>query len=548
MANPSTGQTIMDSVAYLSSVSGGSWAAVIYTFLPSGITDAQFLVTPQNAANLYKGQSSDENSANVCYMGPSCLGTVPQQFNTQNIAQYLYTLYEWGFFGNSSRWSWFWIAAVGEMVLKPFGLYDATYDPNVNYIQPSNFFSLSSSYVSSNIQNLNPTLSPQDFYVCAPGRPTLIVNTNLLENYQSPESAQVPVQAQATSTSVPGQSPDGTLIGGGGVESFAFTSTLTGAGTNTGTANVTFDRRYSLCDIAGCSSAFFAAFLLEYLNQELDDVVQEIEQYLVNEEGWTQLEAEVFGDILEAVAESFLDAESSNVIPLYNYWPLNQVDQSSPVNNVYGFSDGGDFDNTGIIGMLAQSNVNCIIAFVNTDIPISAPSSQQPLDPSIPLLFGQGTVNNQSLQIFSNDNNELSDVINGLYTASCSSGSVGTATAAYLQTLTTVANPVANIQAGRQVQILWIYNNRADNWQSQITDAQIQQDLQLGQSGSSNASQSPLWNFPSYNTFKQFNLVPEAVNMLAQFSAWNVQQVQTEIYEMLGISVAKEAKAASGTV
>src|SRR5215469_9555895 len=223
-------QTIMDRVAYLSSVSGGSWAAVLYTFLPSGVKDSEFLITPKTPSALYKGSSTDSNPANVSYLGPSCLGTVPQQFTVAKVSQYLYTLYEWGFFSPlaSSRWPWFWIAGVGELVLKPFGLYDATYDPNVEYIQPCKFFSLSRDYVTSHIQNLNPSLGPEEFYLCAPGRPTLIVNANVLQNYQSSNSAQVPVQALATFTSVPGQSPDGKIVGGGGVESFAFTSTLNG--------------------------------------------------------------------------------------------------------------------------------------------------------------------------------------------------------------------------------------------------------------------------------------------------------------------------------
>jgi hypothetical protein len=67
----------------------------------------------------------------------------------------------------------------------------------------------------------------------------------------------------------------------------------------------------------------------------------------------------------------------------------------------------------------------------------------------------------------------------GLYEASCGGGStLGTATAAFLQKgLVTIANPVANIAAGRAVDVLWVYNNPVSNWTSAITDTGIQQDL-----------------------------------------------------------------------
>jgi hypothetical protein len=90
---------------------------------------------------------------------------------------------------------------------------------------------------------------------------------------------------------------------------------------------------------------------------------------------------------------------------------------------------------------------------------------------------------------------------------------------------------VANIQGGRQVQVLWVYNNRVDAWQSQITDSALQTALAQGQSVK---PAGPLANFPNYFTGEQIALAPEAVNMLAQFSAWNVQQLQSEILTMLG--------------
>jgi len=549
MLVPNSNETVLSQVPYISAVSGGSWASVLYTFLPETISDSDFLIQPLPPGSLFKGDPGSGASGNVSYMGPFCLGTVPQQFNLTTIGAFLHTLYQWGFFGDPSRWRWFWIAGVGEIILKPFGLYDAFYNPNNTYIEPANFFSLSAAHVDASITPDNPSLTSSQFYLCRPNRPALIVNTNLLQTFGQPGSAQIPIQATPIASGISGQSPDGTISGGGGVESFAFTSTLAGPGAANGTAEVTEVRRYSLCDIAGCSSAFFASIMLTYLNLEIDSIIDELEYYLHHTVGLPKWFADAIGEAIKRSATAFLDAETSQVIPQYNYWPLSEVGESNPANVTYGFSDGGNFDNTGILGMLAQTGANRIISFVNSETPLStdAATGVVIVDASLPLLFGyKDTMTNGEyvsfggmspsepmsyVQVFSDAGDAFATLRNNLFSASCGGGSTpGIAPAAFLQVLTTVENPVANIEAGRQVTVLWVYNNRVENWQAAITDPAIQLDLQNGQQAQ---PVGPLANFPNYFTGAQVFLDQEAVNMLAQLSAWNVQQLESEILALL---------------
>jgi len=547
MINPKTGSSVLAETPYLSSVSGGSWASVLYTFLPTTIggqpvSDSDFLIAPVAPGSLTLGDPTQNTPGNVAYMGPFCMGNVPQGFGPVGVAEFLYVLYTWGFLEQPVRWRWFWIAGIGEIVLKRFGLYSATYDSSVDYPQPSQFFSLSASHIAASITPNNPSLTLPDFYVCRDNRPSLIVNANVLQDLTSDDSPQIPVQATAIATLVPGESPDTTIQGGGGVESFAFTSTLIGPGSATSTASVSIARRYSLCDIAGCSSAFFAAYLLDYLDKEIDNIMTEVENILIKHDIPKGVAEFIVSEIKHKL-DAFLNAGSEELIPQYNYWPLSQVAQKPPANNTYGFSDGGDFDNSGILGMLAQTGVNRILSFSNSEIPITrdANTKEVVLDSSLALLFGyQDTMVNGEwvsfggmckdkpwsyVQVFSDDGNAFKTLREGLYAASL------TGTAAFLQTVTTVENPVANIQGGRQVQVLWMYNNRVDAWQSQITDSALQTALAQGQSVKPTGL---LANFPNYFTGEQIALAPEAVNMLAQFSAWNVQQMQSEILTMLG--------------
>lgn len=135
------GQPILGPGQYISSVSGGSWAAVLYTFLPQTIngatvSDSDFLIQPEPPTSPTKGSPTTKSPTNVSYMGLYCMGTAPQKFSLANIGVFLKTLLDAGFFDNSALWSWFWIAGVGETILKPFALYSAVYSSNGPFVQP----------------------------------------------------------------------------------------------------------------------------------------------------------------------------------------------------------------------------------------------------------------------------------------------------------------------------------------------------------------------------------------------------------------------------
>jgi|SRR5271166_1713554 len=537
-------ESLLQNFSFISSVSGGSWASVLYTFLPPGFSDAEFLISPSSPASL--------TQSGMQSMSANCLGSVPQQFSLERVSDFLYQLYQWGFFdvlGPDVR-SWFWIAGVGEFVLKPFGLYTATYSQDAPYLLPAGPFSVSPEYVKENLVPKNPGLGSVPFYTVAAGRLPLIVNLNLLNGDYGADPPQMPVQATAVSTGSPGSTPSGSIVAGGSVDSFAFSSTLDGAGPG-GEASVTIDRWNSLCDIAGCSSAFFAEYLLQYIGKLVDDIVSAI----AAKYGLTPFEQ----GALKLLLSAFVDLAGEEVIPAYNYWPLGEVEESDPANIVYGFSDGGDFDNTGILGALAQTNANRIIAFTNSEVPISKVNYAYFVDPSLPLLFGSyypstddaqpyqsfGGMNPDEpmsyAQVFDNANGELDALCAGLYNASCGGpnkdADLGTYSAFFTQTLTTVTNPVAGITGGRQVTVLWVYNNRVNDWQSQITDSGLLADLKSGQANQASngnpiqggSATGSLANFPYYYTGEQIYLDPEGVNILAQLAAWNVQQAQTEI-------------------
>jgi len=557
--------------SYLSCVSGGSWAGVNYTYLPSSIADSDFLISIADPAKLYCKMGAPLDPANMATINAHCLGTAPQNFDDDNVVKtvilvlsqiaYMYfntmsDAKKQSLFGDVAMdldallalhteaglidyTSLFWILGVGQIILKGFGLYQSV-SGQIGY--PNRSLSASLAHLKSAVIANNPGLTPDDFHLVKDGRPNLIVNFNLKQT-DADASPQIPVQATPVSTGIVGQSPDGTIKGGGSVESFGFGSQFV---SKTGTtAAVAIARDQSLCDIAGCSSAFFADNLAQAIKPYQAKIVAEIEKILMS----LRIDPNIAAILARLIVMALLSAKSY-IVPRYNYWPAG----GNGPNKAYGFSDGGNFDNSGILGLLAQTGADKIVSFINSETPIAKQDGYVVVDDSLPLLFGfrgyqtgRGYISYGGfrpseplsyVQVFEDQTGATFGAVrNGLYNASCGGqnrdGDLGTNPAFYRGQFTTVANPVAGIAAGRKVEVLFVYNNRVNRWQNQIQDRVLKMDLQQGQSAN---PMGPLAHFPNYPTLG-VHLVVEAVNMLAQQCGWVVNELQGEIAALLAPAV-----------
>lgn len=553
MADPSNSSgKLMDRILYISSVSGGTWGSVPFVYLPEQINgqdvdDEDLLITPHAPGDLYKGRKLDSSSANMAYMSKYCMGTAPGGFTVLGILAFMR---QW--IADAEEYdlplSWLWTDIVANFILKPFGLSSVHYEQGT--LAPAKTFSLSEAYAVKEILPDNPDLSPTDFYYARSGRPHHIANFNLLQDIR--KAPQMPVQATPVSTGAPGQLPDGSVIGGGACESFGFASTLTGEDAEN--ASVQMKRYYSLCDTTACSSAFFAQYIQALLSGLLDKMAKDFDtvsdpqrlalKYALRRSRLPKIKAKIASLRKDLEANGY-----AAIVPQYTYWPLNAVGTGNP-GETYGFSDGGSFDNTGLLGLLARTTGNIkAIAFINCEMALSFSDNHTLIaDDQLSRLFGFKGFDKKSgtypsyggmnpdvpmsyAQIFAGGETAFQDLLNQLAAnASDSSGTLGKDIAWAKQKLTTVDNPVAAITAGRTVDVLWVYNSPIARWQDQITDPDILQDLAEGQSEDPSG---PLAHFPNYSTFTQFCLKPYPVNVLAQLAAWTVEELSGEIEKTL---------------
>ncbi len=593
-----SGKPLLDDVRYISSVSGGSWAAVLYTFPPDKFTDAEFLGDSYSPSQLYYDLDKP-GGLNVSKIGSSALGKIPQNFSNlfeidplKNIIADFITITALKGMHLSTSIKWLWAYIVGENVLADFDLYtykNSFFKPHETPWQYSDakFFSLSKAYAASNIFS-KAKAPPQDAFVYArtdsdgqPACPMLIVNTNIVakncpdNNMTAP--IQIPTQVSAVAAGIYGVNPC-TIdsVGGGCVESFAFTSDLL---LPSGTAEVAgeFTRRYTLTDITAVSSAFYAATLIELMRKVMARMM--VQNNLQLHSHFLNFVKDEAGLILSHIQPILIDIHSrlsamneelkfltkEDLVPQYNYWPVSHVSQGATANQNTDFTDGGNLENTGVAGLLAQvqGTVGNIIAFVNGSEVLEQKHGQIIAATQIAPLFGVA-YNSKSLepfknylpngvnpftgktdpvgflQVFDNSNGEFDNLRQGLYTAN--GAGAKTDAAFFLQTLTVVENTLLGIAQTYPVNVLWVQNAQVNHWQSQITDATLLQKIQAGQKMGLIDGLDKLdllgkldefANFPYYNTFFKIHQTAAETNTLAQMWAWCVSNKESPLSDAI---------------
>jgi hypothetical protein len=342
--------------------------------------------------------------------------------------------------------------------------------------------------------------------------------------------------------------------------SFAFNSNLTAV--NGDRVTVSQTRQWSLTDIAGASSAFFAGDIATQIQAWEQDpllffadfgrligkILAWIKSHLPVEQ---QAKAIAIVDQYQSSAGLDLSALSFPnpllLIPEYGYWPvLNPTVVANPKPT--SFADGGSIENTGINALLAYDDIFGVIAFVNSPQPLIqstygiwegenqyTPGTNVLVNDSIPPLFGYqpyadgtDTCKNQGYvpyvghcvdssvtpyannQVFPSES--FATFLQDIWKTANTGGS-NAAPAIFSKTLTTVGNSWFRVEGGRQVTLVWCYLNYVEPWfnlfaENAAVTAFIQNDVKTN-------------NFPNYPT-KETCLTATQINLMSNLAAWSV--------------------------
>jgi hypothetical protein len=531
------GRSLLSQTKALSSASGGSWFAVPFMYLQV-LGDGDFLGSYMTPAEL--------TLSNIDELAPKSIGMqITSEFSIPALAVKALLLYH-----EKVPADMLWQTLIGLHMLAPYGLYAQVQPPPFT---PHSFFSLDAARVQAIEQQTfpgredqNPSLAKEAWNVVAAHagqqRPYFVCNTAMTVLAASGATLLAPVQITPLMTGIVGQ-PDATdvnsmLVGGGGVESFAFSSTPQAvAGKPVPTSVLTNqERQWTLVDAVGSSSAFFAARLAGRIAEWRADPVLFAMDLAVHGPpavrflaGYGAFQA----SSLPNTADLWADLSSiDSIVPRYRYWPVSTppVGQSLKRSE---FADGGSLENTGIAAMLAYSDVSTIITFLNSSTKMEAKGKTIRIDQMIPPLFGMQPFNEktgtyepypgdpelgadfQNNCVFNlggpSGKNMFLDLLEGLWIASGSNQYNGPAI--YKQTLTTVENQWFGVKGGRTVTVLWVYLEYNSAWHSSIKDPLVRAEVDVLKA---------FKTFPHYSTLDT-ELDAREINLLANLTAWTIQ-------------------------
>jgi len=499
---------LLEKVTFISTVSGGGWAGVPYTYCPDAISDDTLLgpivLDPKQLTWDYHGNPAF--ALNV--LSPQAIGSLCTRVGILELFEKVVDLY-----GKNVPVSSLWNRAIGKLVLEPFGLGDQLANAS-----PTMYFSYTPWWRDNVVLKDNRGLSRKNFYTVqmSPGRthrPYLITNSTFF--YPPPADAPRALHGRSRAMSeiadpypfentpmvsgmppsVAGAGNGARDLGGGFIDPFMFGCNAPGKPP----ANQTFTvptpaARFALSDIAGTSSSAYVDVLITRYS---------------------------------SIAPWIEDLD-----PTFNYWPV--LNAGTPRNSAtpYLFGDGGIMENTGIMALLRR-HVPKILAVVSANQPLGVDSKGIiVVDDDLPPLFGYLPYNasddprKHGYRPLSEDPTSLyrynqafdSAAFAPLIAQLWQAASAG-ASAIYKQTnLAVRKNARFGVEGGDSVDVLWIYNNPVAAWRSQLQESvRLEMDFDWFRFG----------NFPNYDTITQLNLDARQVNLLAHLMAWNVASEQS---------------------
>ena len=520
------GPSLLSQTKVLSTVSGGSWVGVPFTYLPKATSDTSFLggpytepgaLTVSGLATFPAGCVASHITSGVSFDALAVEGLVLVR-------------------SGAVRPDMVWQTLMGIHFLSPYGLYQVTSPSDAT---PASYFSydtataaaIKEANAGTGLQIESVNLVAQ---VSGQSRPFLLCNMAMSVD----DAGLVPVHGTPFFTGIVSSPPgatdaNGRLVGGGGVTSFAFNSEP--AKVEGEAVAVRQERQWSLIDILGTSSAWFADGVISSLEAMVkrsprlaaalhahrDEALARIARSGLDT---TQVTAFVEAHLQAARKGNLqgIDFDTPAIVPAYRYWSVTGVEGGEAVKPSY-FTDAGSLDNTGIASALAYTDVRSVIAFMNAETPLSKDAAGNiVVEFMIPPLFGycpydptQGYVPIPagSTQPYAHNQIFPSEAFQPLLAELWKRSGSGMFQESPLvrQSLTTVANPWFGVAGGATIEVLWVYLESTATWSRQLStevgDTESQLVVSMG--------------FPHYSTTTT-QLTATESNLLANLTAWTV--------------------------
>lgn len=402
---------LLKHVRYISAVSGGSWSAVPFTYLPQPFDE-----------NLFLGDAKDPEALTLGDFRRAKQGSLARAISNTGVTDdFLWEMFKLGGDETYAR-------AIGRLFLKPFALDDT-----------DRFFTFHAAARDAVLAGNQKTddgqyyLEEGDFHTVREGRPYLVVGSTILRvdnTGYSPQKIQCEYTPLYTGVRrlFPKAGRRGAPIGGGYVESFAYDSKNPREQWDGRRWRVKLGRkryRLTLSDVIGSSGAAPAEWL---------------ENKRFNHLGF----------------------------PEFRHWPIHQVGEID--EEEYGHGDGGHLENLGVMPLLARGVKNMLV-FVNTKTKFQPEDEKGPYAESLEPLFRPvadrdaigGNAKFRTNVVFKEDD-KFDALITGLQKRKAQEQ-----TLIHCDTYTVCQNSHYQIKGNYKVNVCWVYNEAVKTWSNALS-------------------------------------------------------------------------------
>lgn len=531
---------VVDKIRYVGCISGGSWFAIPWTYLPQKYSDTNFLgsYTPPEKLNPDEMIAQFDKPQSCMFMD---MLDKSELLNKENLTE---VFSQNPLPGNCSK-DEIWGDLIGKSLLKGMGRYHSTQR-----------YATYTEQVRKTLLERNDNLDEADFDCVEKPRPFLLINACIinwnvmakLENILDRDRALQPKDYPFypfeftpfySGINVKYERNDTTgffKCGGGYIENLGFDSKDPGKlDSHCVKLKVRKDfNRLSVQDMmasSGAAVAFTALHMKMLANTA--DAVAFIAKLATGPNPLVNA-TDKLADVVRKIASIF---------PRYHYWHLEE-DKNVRTQHLY-FGDGGFLDNYGIMPLLRRQVKN-IVVFINTDVPLSGPhvtqddvkSVKKPrdgdnavnnivMDGGLPCLFGVPNAKAASgvphrwcghkMQIFKQD--EFAPLINTMLDRKEAGGPVY-----YRKKLQVLKNDFFGVNAAYEADICFIMLQDCPAWTKQMQGS-FRKRLDKREEDSDFAA------FPNYATFGVNKLLEselsleEKVKKLTNLQEMNREQV-----------------------
>jgi hypothetical protein len=237
------------------------------------------------------------------------------------------------------------------------------------------------------------------------------------------------------------------------------------------------------------------------------------------------------------------------IIPTFPVATLE--DDAPPMSTKMVFGDGGTVVQPGLMGMIKRK-VAHIIMFLNFEIPLTGSDAWNPLEH--PPTGSNNEIDDDMPSFFGLRNNDTVQLGYDLHRNQVFAASEFAPVAAALQknqklgngavatsTHTTIENKYWNVKAGTTVNVTWVYLSRAFNW-----EAKLPPDVKAMFSSEQDPTVLPnvtylskvgeleYANFPNFNTFLQLRFFNGSANLLSNLAGWVIKANNDVFQQALG--------------